>query len=244
MKKVVAILPARYQSSRFEGKPLADLHGKPMIWWVYNQVKKSKYINEIYVATDDKRIEEECLKYNLNCIMTSNKWQIMLERLWEVSESIESDYYVCIPGDEPLIEPKSIDKVIKKALDYPDFNVVNAKIKIKEPVDVLNWTTMKVVSNKSDQIIYASRAPIPFPKSTVDITYYKHSGLYALKKEALDFIKNTEKGSLEKIEDFDLLRFIENFYQVMAVDLESETVSVDTPKDLERVKLILEKSGK
>lgn len=232
--KILGVIPARYQSSRFEGKPLADICGKPMIWWTYQQVKKSKKISQIVVATDDVRIKDVCEKYNMNVIMTSSNHRMMLERVHEVSEIIDADIYVSIAGDEPLVEPENIDKVISALVDN-NIEVSNLRTKITNPVDVINWTTMKIITDKFGYALYASRSPIPYPKSDTKITYFKHMGTYAFKKSALDFFVNTKRGMIENIEDFDLLRFIENRKKVKVIDVKSKTISVDTLKDLVRV---------
>lgn len=238
--RIIGVIPARYKSSRLEGKPLKDICGKPMIWWVYQQVKKSKYLDESYVATDDERIYDKCKELDINVVMTRDDHKMMLERVWEVSEKVEGDIYVSIAGDEPLIEPENIDKVIGPLKKDKNLLVSNLKTKIVNPIDVVNWTTMKVVCNSENDIILASRSPLPYPKATTDITYYKHMGTYALRKEALDFFYNTEKGAIESIEDFDLLRFLEHHIKVRAVEVNSQTVSVDTEKDLERVRKLME----
>lgn len=239
--KILAVIPARYESSRFEGKPLKKIDNKPMIWWTYNAVKKSKLINEVIVATDDIRIVNECKKYNINVIMTSKEHKMMLERVQEVSCKIPADIYLSIAGDEPLIEASNIDLAIQEMIDKND-EIVNLKTRIKNPVDVINWTTMKVVTDKKNYVIYASRSPIPYPKSDICINYYKHMGTYVMKKSALDFFVKTKRGKIENIEDFDLLRFIENGKKVKAITVNSKTISVDTPKDLERVRNIIEKN--
>lgn len=239
--KVIGVIPARYKSSRLEGKPLKDICGMPMIWWVYQQVLKVKNIDDVYVATDDDRIVNKCKELNINVLLTSNSHKMMLERVWEVSELVHGDIFVSIAGDEPLIEPENIEKVIIPLLNDQNLLVANLKTKITNPIDVVNWTTMKVVVNNNDDIILASRSPVPYPKATTDVSYYKHMGTYALRKEALDFFYHTEKGNIECIEDFDLLRFLENHITVKAVDVNSKTVSVDTEKDLERVRKIMEK---
>ena len=241
--KILGVIPARYESSRFEGKPLKNICGKPMIWWTYQQVKKAKKITDVVVATDDERIKEACEKYDMNVVMTKNTHKMMLERVQEVSEKIDADIYISIAGDEPLIEPENIDK-IASVFGEGNFEVANLKTKITNPVDVVNWTTMKVITDENDFALFASRSPIPYPKSAVDIIYYKHMGTYALTKKALDFFINTKRGPVEQIEDFDLLRFIEHGMKVKTIEVESATISVDTPKDLDRVEKILQKTMK
>ncbi len=232
--KIIGIIPARYKSSRFEGKPLADILGKPMIWWTYNQVKKVKGLDDVYVATDDDRIINKCKELNMNVIPTKDTHTMMLERIQEVSEKIDADLYISIAGDEPLVEPAIIEKVVLEYKKEPK-DVINLRTKITDPIDVLNWTTMKVVTDTKGYALYASRSPIPYPKASLNYEYYKHMGTYGLTKKALDFFVSHPKGPLEKIEDFDLLRFLEYKMPVKIVDVISDTVSVDTPKDLDRV---------
>lgn len=232
--KIIGVIPARYESSRFEGKPLADILGKPMIWWTYQQVKKVKGLDEAYVATDDDRIVQKCQELNINVILTSNRHTMMLERINEVATKIEADLYISIAGDEPLIEPETIERVIKE-FKKEHQEVINLRTKINNPVDAINWTTMKVVTDVNGYALYASRNPIPYPKASLKYDYYKHMGTYGLTKKALDFFASHEKGPLELIEDFDLLRFLEYGMKVKIVDVISSTISVDTPKDLKRV---------
>lgn len=232
--KIIGIIPARYNSSRFEGKPLADICGKPMIWYVYNQVKKVEEINEVYVATDDERIENVCKNFDINVIMTKNTHKTPTDRIHEVSEKINADIYLSINGDEPLIDPETIKAVIPKD-NVSDIFVANIITTIDDPVEVVDFTNLKVVTNEKGEGIYISRSPIPYPKGSMDCKYKKHVGVYAFNKAALDFYVNTTRGNLEKIEDIDLLRYIENRIKVNFIDVDCHTLSVDTPKDLDRV---------
>lgn len=232
--KIIGIIPARYKSTRFEGKPLADICGKPMIWWTYQQSKKVKEFDEVYVATDNEKIKEICELYDMKVIMTSDQNETPTDRIYEVSEKITSDIYVSINGDEPLIEPDVIKKIIPNQKQTGIY-VANIMTQILDPVEVIDFTNLKIVTNDSGKGIYISRSPIPYPKGTMDCVYKKHVGVYAFNKEALNFYKRTKRGNLEKIEDIDLLRFIENEVQVDFIDVKCKTLSVDTPKDLKRV---------
>ena len=241
--KVVAIIPARYNSSRFKGKPLVDILGKSMIIRVCEQVKKAKKIDEIYVATDDERIILECEKNKIKAIMTG-ECNTSTERLHKVSLEVLADYYVCINGDEPLISPDVVDSIVPKRTSNKKYFVSNLITKIKKPSEVVDFTNIKVVKDNDDNAIYYSRSPIPYPKSYLNYDYYKHLGVLCYNKEALEFFSNTPKGENELIEDINELRFIENGIKIKLVTVDTETLSVDTPKDLDRVIEILKKGKK
>ncbi len=237
--KIIGVIPSRYKSSRFPGKPLAEICGKPMIYWVYQQVMKVPEFDEVYVATDDEKIEAVCKEYNMNVIMTSDKHQTGTDRLGEVAEKIEADFYVNIQGDEPMIEPETIQKVITYKLEHPDTEVINTITPIKEEMEITRNTCVKVVTNAQDDGIYLSRSPIPYPKKGQDITYYKHLGLYGLTRKALQFYANAERTKLEQIEDIEMLRFVENHINIKFVTVDSATIGVDCPEDIARVEAVM-----
>jgi 3-deoxy-manno-octulosonate cytidylyltransferase (CMP-KDO synthetase) len=233
--KILGIIPARYKSSRFEGKPLAEICGKPMIWWVYNQAVKVKEFDEIYVATDDDRIYSECVKQGINVIMTSDSHKTGTDRIGEVARRIPADLYVNIQGDEPMIEPETIREAIRPFFKEPDLQVSNLMTIIKDPVDLINFTVPKVVTNREGIGIYLTRSPAPYPKGSIDVNYYKQVCVYGFKPDALQFFCKTERGKIESIEDIEILRFIEAGYKVQFIEVDSDTVAVDTPNDLKRV---------
>lgn len=239
--KVVAIIPARYNSTRFQGKPLADICGKPMIWWVYNQVKKAQKISEVIVATDDERILEVCMKLNLKCEMTSKKHHTSTERLNEVAQRIKADLYVAVNGDEPLIDPILIDTIIPETLPTESFFVSNLQTKINNPVEALDSSNIKIVTDEDGYALLYSRNMIPYPKSSIQYEFYKHVGVILYTKEALDFFAKTPKGKLEKIEDINELRFLEHGKKIKMITVDANTLSVDTPMDLEKIINIISK---
>lgn len=233
--KIVGVIPARYNSSRFPGKPLAKIKEYPMVLWVYSQARKVKELNEIYVATDDLRIKDICLKYNIPVILTSEKHKNGTERISEVAKKIEADIYVTIQGDEPLLEPKTIKDVLKIITEDEKVKCATLKIPYVNPIDVINGTTPKVVSDLNNDILLFTRSPIPYPKADLSYTIYKPIGVYAFRKEVLLLYPKLEIGPLEKAEDIELLRFIENGIKIRIGQTASDTVAVDTPKDLLRV---------
>jgi 3-deoxy-manno-octulosonate cytidylyltransferase (CMP-KDO synthetase) len=238
--KIIGIIPARYKSSRFEGKPLADIHGKPMIWWVYQNLIQVNGINEVYVATDDKRISTVCEEYGINYLMTSNKHITPTDRIHEVSEKIYADLYVSVNGDEPLITAKTIEKIIPyNFVENESLFISNLVSEIKNPVELADPSNLKVALNKNNKGIYISRGIVPYPKGSLEFTYKKHLGVYAFNKKALNFYNSTERGFIEEIEDIDLLRFIENGILINFQIVESKSLSVDTRSDLETVISIL-----
>lgn len=241
--KIIGVIPARYKSSRFEGKPLADICGKPMIWWVYQQAIKVKEINTVYVATDDDRIYSACQKLSINVIITSDKHKTGTDRIGEVAEKIPCDLIVNIQGDEPLLEPETIRAAILPFLSNPELQVSNLMAKILDPVDVVNFTVPKVITNKEGIGVYLTRSTAPYPKGSIDYAYYKQVCVYGFKPEALKFFcdygKEFGKAKIEAIEDIEILRFIENGYRVQFIEVTSDSVAVDTPNDLERVRKIV-----
>ncbi|MBQ8425595.1 MAG: 3-deoxy-manno-octulosonate cytidylyltransferase [Clostridia bacterium] len=232
--KIIGVIPARYNSTRFPGKPLADICGKPMIWWVYNQAKKVKEIDELIVATDDKRIIEVCKKYNINAVMTSQHHNTPTSRLYEISTYFDANYYVFIGGDEPLIEPESISIVIKSALNTNE-EVSNAMTTIKTAPEVLDYTNIKIVTNTKGYALYTTRSPLPYPKGGLNFDYKKFVGIGVFSKKALNIYNNTPKSNLEKIEECDLIRFLDINIPIKMINVDYYDVSVDTKKDLEFV---------
>jgi len=239
--KIIGIIPARYASTRFHGKPLADIHGKPMVWWVYQQAKKVTEFDEIYIATDSDLIKNVCDEYSLNVIMTRDNHETVTSRIQEVSDKIVADIYAVVNGDEPLIDPKIISAVIPK--DLKGFYASNLMAAIKDPVEVVDITNIKVVFGHDMSALFMTRAPVPYPKATHEIKYYKHLGVVAYCKEALDFFVSTDKGYNENVEDIDYLRFIEHKKPFKMIEVDTQSISVDTKKDLEHVKKIMESKG-
>ncbi|MBQ2830436.1 MAG: 3-deoxy-manno-octulosonate cytidylyltransferase [Oscillospiraceae bacterium] len=237
--KVVGIIPARYKSSRFPGKPLAEICGKPMIWWVYQQCMKVPELDYVVVATEDERIETECKKLGVNVIMTSDEHPTGTDRIGEVARKIPADLYVNIQGDEPMIEPETISKAIQPFFSNPDLQVSNLMTAIQNPVDVVNFTVPKVITNQEGIGVYLTRSTAPYPKGSIQYQYYKQVCVYGFKPEALQFYCTTPRGKIEKIEDIEILRFIENGYRVQFVEVDSETTAVDTQNDLEKVRCLM-----
>lgn len=235
---ITAVIPARYASGRMPGKPIADICGRPMIWWVYRQAKKELRFNNIVIATDDERIENVCNEYNLPVIMTSKEHDTPTSRLYEVSTKIDSDLYVLVMGDEPLVNAECFDLIIPKGFDG-GYYVGALSNTLTEATEVIDYSNQKVVTNSKDEVLLISRSPIPYPKGFLDYKYKKVTGVQIFSKKALEFFNATAKSVLEKAEENDLMRFVENSIPVIVTNSKYKTISVDTPKDLEKVKEII-----
>jgi 3-deoxy-manno-octulosonate cytidylyltransferase (CMP-KDO synthetase) len=237
--KITGVIPARYASTRFPGKPLADICGKPMIWWVYQQAKKVREFSDLFVALDDDRIKKVCELEGIKYIFTASNHPDHIARVYEVSEKIKSDYYICINGDEPLIDPKAISKIIP-AEKCQGFYFGGAARILTDPAETLDPGNIKLVISSTGRCVYMSRTPVPFPKGTLLFHYIKYVGIECFTKDALDFFVMTPMGNNERIEDIDHLRFLENGKDLYFTYVDSDSISVDTPKDLEKIRTIIQ----
>jgi len=243
--KIVGIIPARYKSSRLPGKPLADIAGKPMIWWVYQRAVQVAEFSHVYVATDDSRIEEVCNNLGMSVVMTSDKHPTGTDRIAEVALTIDADLFVNVQGDEPLLQPATIRKAIEPfEKNIRGFSVTNLMTEIKKMTDLSDSTVPKVVVNMHNEAIYLSRLPVPYPKETSKVKYLKQICVYAFTVDALKRFSELPKGPAERAEDIELLRFIENRITVQMVEVEQDTVAVDTPSDLEVVRSIISNNAR
>lgn len=236
--KIVGVIPSRYGSTRLPGKPLLDICGKPMLWWVYYQAKKVKEFDNVYVATDDKRIEAMCHEYGMNVVMTGEHPR-HIDRIQEVSQTVSADYYVCICGDEPLITPEAIKIIFPEAI-HEEPIMYGLMKPIHDPVELIDPANLKVVVNHKNEGMMISRSPIPYPQKTVLFEYNKAVGVQCFNKAALDFFVNTPMGALEKIEDSAPLRFMENGVKVQYKYVYEESLSVDTLRDLEKIRKMMQ----
>lgn len=234
--KVVGIIPARYASTRLPGKPLKDILGYPMIWWVYKRVRSVKQLDEIYVATDDDRIKNICEKYEIPVIMTSPDHPNGAMRLQEVSESVRADFYVQLNGDEPLMNTDAIIAAIPEVCPQDVEFGTNIITQIDDPAQVLDASNIKMVFDDRMNALYMSRTPIPYPFKSIDFKYYKHVGIIGYNKMMLDFYKNSKPGRFEQIEGIDTLRFLDYGKQLkLSLVPDCHSLSVDTQKDLDMV---------
>ena len=233
--RIVGVIPARGGSTRFYNKPLANILGKPMVWWVYQHSMEVKCFEEVYIATDSEEIKTVCENFGAKVIMTSKEHDTATDRLYEVSQQIEADLYVMINGDEPAIEAKDIVKCIPVEFIKEEFYVSNLMTDFTDPVEVVDTSNLKIVTNRDGICLFISRSPIPFPKGGMNYAYQKFVGVGVFTKKALLYYHETPRGPIEKIEENDSFRFIENRKDIYYINAHCKTISVDTPKDIEKV---------
>jgi 3-deoxy-manno-octulosonate cytidylyltransferase (CMP-KDO synthetase) len=233
--KIICVIPARAESSRFFEKPLALILGKPMIQWVYTHCAESGLFDEVYVATDSDKIKAVAEGFNAKVIMTSSQHDTATERLYEVSTKVHADLYVMVNGDEPLLTKEAIEQCIPENLD-PDSNYVsNLMTDFSNPVEVVDSTNLKIVTAEDDRCLFISRSPIPYPKGNMDYVYHKFVGVGAFTKKALEFYHTTPRGPIEKIEENDSFRWLENHKPIYYYNCHCKSLSVDTRKDIAAV---------
>ena len=237
------IIPARLKSSRLPGKPLVDICGKPMIQHVWERCCNAVGDNKVYIATDDQRIADTVKSFGGQVVMTSENCLTGRDRVAEANESLNFDFVINVQGDEPLIDPVHINKVVTAYIEKEQ--IINAMCKVKDESDFRSLTIPKVVFNEENELLYMSRAGIPFTKFGNFKFAYKQVCIYAFSREHLSFFKTRkQKSNLESVEDIEILRFLEAGYTIQMVEVESGSIAVDVPEDVERVALILESSFK
>ncbi len=235
MLDYIIVIPARYKSSRFPGKPLALIKGKTLLERVWDQCSKAAPKDKIYIATDNKKIYNYCLKKKYQCLMTSTKCLTGTDRVYELSKKIKSKIYINVQGDEPLILPKDIKKIIKYSLKYPNY-ILNGMCKINNELDYRSFHVPKVVVNNNNFLLYMSRGGIPSNKKNEFVASFKQVCIYAFPRKALtDFSKINKKTFFENIEDIEILRFLELGYSVKMINVSQSSIGVDTPEDINRV---------
>ena len=238
--KIAAIIPARYNSTRFPGKPLAILGKNPIIQHVYERTKNSGIFDEIIVATDDQRIFDAVENFGGKVVFTSPKHKSGTDRVAEVCSKLDCDIIVNIQGDEPFILEKPLLKLIS-VFENKEIEVASLMHKIQKNVN--NPNNVKVVCDKDNFALYFSRAAIPFPRDSeaTKISYYKHIGVYAFRKEILMRFVQLPVGKLERIEKLEQLRLLENGIKIKMVETDYRGIGIDTPADLREAEKILKK---
>lgn len=242
-KKVIGMIPSRMNSTRFPGKALALILGKPMIYWVYKSASKVKMLDEIFVATSDKEIEECCKKYNIPCICNKTNETTAAQKIAIESDNLDGDIYINIQGDEPLIDPGAIESIIDVMLNDESLEYVGLKSKITNEEEFYDRNVVKVVTDNDNFAMYFSRSPIPY-----EFEYgkaYRVMGLYGYTKEFLQNFKNSEKSDLEKLEHgIEMLRVMEKGHKIKLIDTNYKSIGVDLKEHIKEVEKIMLENGK
>jgi 3-deoxy-manno-octulosonate cytidylyltransferase (CMP-KDO synthetase) len=237
--KSIIVIPARMQSSRLPGKPLIDINGQTLLQRTYNQCLKAFPREYIYVATDDVQIENHCKVKNIQVVMTSPDCLTGTDRVAEVAEQIEADYYINVQGDEPLMNPQDILET-EVAIQKYKGEIINGYAKVNDEYLYTSLSIPKLVFRPDGRLLYMSRSPIPGNKTGGFEASWRQICVYAYPKSALrDFVAYGKKTPLEAMEDLEILRFLELGYEVRMIPLSSDSIAVDVPEDVERVKLRL-----
>ena len=235
---VIGVIPARYKASRFEGKLLADLSGKPVIQHVWQKAKESKLLDDLMIACDDERILRAAKGFGAKAVLTSPDHVSGSDRIAEAVKDLDVRVVINIQGDEPLLAHSIIDDLARMMLDNPDVSVGTVVKKITAVEEIQNPNVVKVVIDKNQFALYFSRTAIPYNRENIDpkdIVYFKHLGIYAYRKEFLVRFKNLPVSLLEKTEKLEQLRILEAGYRIKTVETDVETIGIDTKEDLKRV---------
>lgn len=241
-RAILAVIPARYQSSRFPGKPLARIAGKPMLQHVWERARRAQRVGRVLVATDDERIAAAVRSFGGEAELTRADHASGTERLAEVAARIEAELYVNVQGDEPLIEPAAIDAAIEAVLADAEVQVATLCTPVLRAEDIMDPNVVKVVRDFSDDALYFSRAPIPWVREQqeqVVVRHWKHIGLYVYRREALLEFPTLPPGELERAEQLEQLRWLENGYRIRVAETSYDSLSVDVPEDVARVEAAL-----
>lgn len=241
--KIVGIIPARFKSSRFPGKPLALILGKPMIIWVCEIVEKALGNENTFVATDDERIANIVIKNGFQVVMTSDGCKTGTDRLWDAAQKINSDIYLNIQGDEPMLNPDEIIRIANVKKEFPEY-IINGMAPLMPEEDPLSVNIPKVLANNKGELIYISRLPIPGIKASGTPTYYKQVCIYAFNYEQLQLFGTCpEKAIYELYEDIEILRFFDLGIKIKMVEMKSSSLAVDIPNDIISVETAIRNTG-
>ena len=246
MVAVLAVIPARYASTRFPGKPLAMLQGKPMIQHVYERVAQAKRVHEVVVATDDQLVVEAVKRFRGKAVMTSPAAASGTDRVAEVARASKTQVVINIQGDEPLIQPEMVDQVAEFLEQHKSVAMASLMTPLQEEEQGGNPNIVKVVVDHHGFALYFSRAPIPFlrdPRRRPMPRFYKHIGIYGYQREFVLRFPSLESTRLEQLEQLEQLRALEHGYQIKLLETLYDTIGVDTPEDLQRVERVLTDAG-
>jgi 3-deoxy-manno-octulosonate cytidylyltransferase (CMP-KDO synthetase) len=240
--KFIGVIPARYGSSRLEGKPLKDICGKPMIQYVYEAACRARLLDQVYVATDDRRIADAVENFGGRACMTSPDHNTGTDRVAEAAAGVEADIVVNIQGDEPLMEPAMLDEVVQPFMEDPELPMCTLCTPILEEENLNNPNVVKVVFDLKGNALYFSRSLIPYPRKKVNFQAYEHLGIYAYRKDFLMTYVRLPQTRMEINESLEQLRVLESGYRLKVVKTAQQYngLSVDTQEDLDKVRQIIQ----
>ncbi len=233
--RAVGVIPARYASSRFPGKPLADLRGRPLVQHVYERARRSKTLARVVVATDDLRIRDAVVAFGGEVQLTGLHHPSGTDRVAEVAASLSCEIVVNIQGDEPLIEPPMIDEAVSPFFVESDLIMGTVCRRLEKEEEWQSPHVVKVVRDRRGFALYFSRTPIPYARVQGRHSYYKHIGLYVYRREFLLTLASLAPTPLEETEQLEQLRALEYGYAIKVVETKYDSIGVDTPEDLERI---------
>lgn len=237
--RFIGVIPARYFSSRLPGKPLIEIAGKPLIQWVCERARRAARLAEVLVATDNEQVFQVVTNFGGKARMTRADHVSGTDRVAEVAENIEGDIFVNIQGDEPGISPATIDGVCAPFEEDFELQVTTARVKITKLAEVESRDVVKVVVDRQDRALYFSRSVIPYPRYPPAI-FYKHLGIYGYRRDSLLSLSRRKPSQLENIEGLEQLRFLEEGISIKVIQTDEDSIGVDTPEDVERVRPFLE----
>jgi len=242
---VIGVIPARYHSTRFEGKVLAQISGKPMIQRVYERAKEALLLDDLIIACDDERVVNAASKFGAKAVLTSKDHTCGTDRIIEVINPLEVKIVINIQGDEPLIHPTMIDSVARALLEDKSISMATIAKRIEDPSVINDPNVVKVVMDKNNFALYFSRSAIPHHALNSEVSravYFKHIGLYGYTKDFLFIYKNLPASALEKTERLEQLRVLEEGFRIKVIETKYDTIGVDTPEDLEKCIRLLSKT--
>jgi 3-deoxy-manno-octulosonate cytidylyltransferase (CMP-KDO synthetase) len=239
-RKILGVIPARFASTRFPGKALAHLDSRSMLEHVWGRVSMARYLSTVLIATDDERIASEARRFGARVVMTRSDHVSGTDRVAEVASAFENaELVVNIQGDEPLIDPAAIDAAVLPLLDEPAIPMGTLSKRIEDQRELTNPNVVKVVTDRLGNAIYFSRLPIPYARDNGAGVWFKHIGLYVYRRDFLLRYPDMPAGPLERAEKLEQLRAVENGFRIRVVETDYESLGVDTPEDLERVRALI-----
>ena len=243
--KIVAIIPCRYDSRRFQGKPLTAMLGKPLVQWVYEKAKQATILTDVVVATDDDRIYKSVESFGGRALMTAQSHRSGSDRAAEAAGKLDlhdEDVVINIQGDQPAFDPQCLSEIVSPLIEDPNLDMSTLVYRIKDTAEIENPNCVKCVFDTDGFAIYFSRAPIPFNRDGSEpCDMFRHLGIYAFRKRFLDRFASLPQGRLEAIERLEQLRAIEHGCRIKVVETDYDSKAVDTPEDIERLERVLSK---